>query len=741
MKNLFSKLLCVSLLSFSLVASAQDVTTAAPEPKPTVEPVVQTSTPAKTETSIEALELLFEIEALDRLSSLVGDQLGKWQPLDDVVKSAEDLAARQTVLAEKLKQHKRLSSWNLKRALDFKDLCSDLFKESEKFKKKYTDFITQSEATLTELKAKDDFFRGQATTLPDEAALANQDEIIGQAVARVGALISQVKRARLNYTSLYQANLTLLTNITALSNTLTKEIEKFKTERFKKNGKALYQKEFYNKVTKDELRRELSVENIFSDTSWQQLTRPPVYVVTLCWLVLTVTFMVFFAKRIQNEAERGDISALLIVFAALKIIDALSVPLALYRLFLFGACLVMTFFALQRAKKHATQHFLYYHMARLLAVLFFGAALTEFLGYHLLAVTILGGAVKTLVLFFVVGKLRVYFGGILPVLMQNTRLTRYQVFSLSQKALQNQVRVLFYLLLGSLTLVSLTMIWGTYENISEASLAVLGAGLHYTDHSITVGMIGQAVVATVIILSLSTFACRVLETKVYPANQISIGTGKSIGSLMQYATWLVVVMFVFSILGFEFKQLAIIFGALSVGIGFGLQHIVNNMVSGLILLFERPIRVGDLLEINNQWGWVEKVGLRSTIIRSDHKAQIIIPNSEFVTQRVVNLTFSEQDHRFSIAVGVAYGSDTALVQQIIIETALAHPLIMKDPAPKVYLLSFGEFSLNFELWATTSDVEKKKAIVSDLNLALEKKFKEKGIEIPFPRRDVHIKSL
>jgi small-conductance mechanosensitive channel len=178
-----------------------------------------------------------------------------------------------------------------------------------------------------------------------------------------------------------------------------------------------------------------------------------------------------------------------------------------------------------------------------------------------------------------------------------------------------------------------------------------------------------------------------------------------------------------------------------VGIGFGLQNIVSNFVSGLILLFERPIEVGDILNIEGQWGTVEKMGLRSTIIRSVTKAEIIIPNSDFVTRKVENLTFSDPDHRFSVKVSTEYGSDAARVLELLVAIAEAHADVSKETTPEAYFMEFGESALQFELFAWTKNLDGRRRIMSDLLTEIDRRFRAEGINIPFPQRDLHLRSI
>lgn len=199
-----------------------------------------------------------------------------------------------------------------------------------------------------------------------------------------------------------------------------------------------------------------------------------------------------------------------------------------------------------------------------------------------------------------------------------------------------------------------------------------------------------------------------------------------------------------SIAGFNFTSIAIVAGALSVGIGFGLQNIVNNFVSGLILLFERPIRTGDWIVVGNTEGYVRKISIRSTLIETFDRADVIVPNSEFISGQVTNWMLHDSWGRVIVPVGVAYGSDVRKVEALLIACANEHPLVLKDHEmlrpPSVLFRGFGDSSLNFELRAFISEIDQRITTISDLNFAIEQALRENDIVIPFPQRDVHIHS-
>jgi small-conductance mechanosensitive channel len=220
------------------------------------------------------------------------------------------------------------------------------------------------------------------------------------------------------------------------------------------------------------------------------------------------------------------------------------------------------------------------------------------------------------------------------------------------------------------------------------------------------------------------------------------GARQSIVALTSYAIVGLAILLALSIVGVEMQNLAIIAGALSVGIGFGLQNIVNNFVSGLILLFERPVRPGDWVVVGSTEGYVKKVSIRSTLIQTFDRADVLVPNSELIASQVTNWMLSDNFGRVIVPVGVAYGSDTGLVRDTLLKVAAAHPLVVVDHSrvsnPKVLFMGFGDSSLNFELRCFIREVDSRLITRSDLLFAIDAAFREEGIEIPFPQRVVHM---
>jgi small-conductance mechanosensitive channel len=233
----------------------------------------------------------------------------------------------------------------------------------------------------------------------------------------------------------------------------------------------------------------------------------------------------------------------------------------------------------------------------------------------------------------------------------------------------------------------------------------------------------------------------VLQTKVYEKAQLEQGARHAISSGVTYSIIVVAALIGLNIAGIPLKSLTIFAGAFGIGLGFGMQNIINNLVSGIIIFFEKPIKIGDVITLDKELaGKVEKISIRSTMINTFDRKTVVVPNSKFLESNVVNWVHGgDMLLRSKIVVGVAYGSDTELVKNCLLSVVGSHPDVKKYPAPIVRFAEFGDSSLNFELyfWAHIQD---RWMAISDLNFAIDKIFRENNIEIPFPQRDLHIRS-
>ncbi|MDB5602562.1 MAG: hypothetical protein JWN71_4606 [Xanthobacteraceae bacterium] len=227
-----------------------------------------------------------------------------------------------------------------------------------------------------------------------------------------------------------------------------------------------------------------------------------------------------------------------------------------------------------------------------------------------------------------------------------------------------------------------------------------------------------------------------LRTRLLPRAGLEPGLQHSVSALFGYAGAIAVVAIVLAELGIDLQKIAFIAGALSVGIGFGLQSIVSNFVSGLILLAERPIRVGDWVVVKNEEGYVRKISVRATEIETFERASVIIPNSEFITGVVKNWTHANTTGRVTVKVGVAYDSDPEKVREVLLACAREHPQVLQTPPPQALFLNFGESTLDFELRCYLANISFALTVRSDLHFVVLRRFREAGIEIPFAQREL-----
>ncbi len=211
--------------------------------------------------------------------------------------------------------------------------------------------------------------------------------------------------------------------------------------------------------------------------------------------------------------------------------------------------------------------------------------------------------------------------------------------------------------------------------------------------------------------------------------------------LVRLGIYTVGIILAFVASGIPMDKLTIIIGALGVGIGFGLQNVVNNLVSGVILAFEKPIQIGDVVEIGTRIGVVNEIGIRSSKISIYDGSTVIIPNGDLIAQHIVNWTHGNRNRRIEILMGVAYGSDVNLCQDIIEEVINSNKFIMKEPKPMILLTDFGASSVDFRVLFWTNDISRWLVTRSEVMRYIYQKFDEKGISIPFPQQDLHIRSI
>lgn len=366
-------------------------------------------------------------------------------------------------------------------------------------------------------------------------------------------------------------------------------------------------------------------------------------------------------------------------------------------------------------------------------------ALAAWIGYTALSVYLIGNLIGTALIIGALFLARALFAEWISIIMSREEVANW--LNLSNEGTStvrfwfiSLLQVLVYIsgavLIGAVWGIPLRDIWTVTYNLLTA-INIGGITISITD-------IASAILVLLVTLLVFRLGKALLRDTVLPQTRLDPGAQYSIATIFGYLGIVVSVVMAAVSLGVEFQNLLIIAGALSVGIGFGLQTIANNFISGLILLFERPIKVGDLIEIDNTLGHVTHINVRRTEVETFQRAEVMIPNSELISTSVINWTHSDRKARIEINVGVAYGSNTELVRETLVKAAENVDKVVTWPGADVLFLDFGDSSLNFQLRCFTSDVSSRITTASKLRFEIDRLFREAGIEIPFPQRVIHM---
>jgi len=240
---------------------------------------------------------------------------------------------------------------------------------------------------------------------------------------------------------------------------------------------------------------------------------------------------------------------------------------------------------------------------------------------------------------------------------------------------------------------------------------------------------------------LARLVTAVLEEDVYPRVKLGRGVGYAVSTVVRYGVLLLGFLMAVGAMGLGMDRITVLLGAFGVGLGFGLQNVVNNFVSGLILIFERPVQVGDSVEVASVKGKMTRIGIRSSTVRTFEGADVTVPNGTLLSDAVTNWTMSDRIRRIEVAVGVAYGTNPDVVIEVLREAEARQQGLVDDPAPQVLFVGFGESSLDFLLRAWVEDNDAWVTIRSELALAVNRGLAQRGVEIPFPQRDLHLRSI
>jgi small-conductance mechanosensitive channel len=460
----------------------------------------------------------------------------------------------------------------------------------------------------------------------------------------------------------------------------------------------------------------------------------------LLMVVMCFSFALLISAIIKASWKKRLLYALLVLIILFRLMDVLFLPHSFFRLFTFLTALtglMVCVWWTVKTRQHKDSFFIilgFYCAALVLVVV----VISEIWGQTEIS-EFMYAPIITSGLLLVVAWLMMYLSsGVLELAVKGSTFQRIKFAKLDTETLLQQLTFLTNVLIGFFILSLILTNLRIYEAPVDAFNGVISLGVNFGSSKITVGLLIVAFAIIVGAYLVSWLVQKTIVGGVLDKKQVSRGVQHAIGRLFHYAIVTVGFLLAFFMLGFELTEFVIIFSALGVGIGFGLQSFVNNFICGLILLFERPVRVGDNIDLGGQWAVIKRIGLRSTTVETFDLANMIIPNNDLINNQVTNWTLSNRIIRLIIPVGVAYGSDVTRVFETLTQCAKENPDVKENPEPVVLFRKFGESSLDFELRVWLSDVDNRLPIASDLHREIDRKFRETGIVIAFPQLDVHL---
>ncbi len=379
--------------------------------------------------------------------------------------------------------------------------------------------------------------------------------------------------------------------------------------------------------------------------------------------------------------------------------------------------------------------------ARIAAVVFLAAFIANALGYvsisGIAGNALLGSAYIAVILFatvriadgLIMFTLRIRPISLLSMVRHHRRFLRRRV--------QRTLRWIAALLWAIYTLELLSL----RTTVADSIRAGLSAKLEVGQLQLSLGNVVAFLGTVWLAFLLSRILRFILEEDVYPRAKLARGIPYAVSTMLHYTILFVGFLFAVAAMGIDMTRFTILAGAFGVGLGFGLQNIVNNFVSGLILLFERPVNVGDMIQVGERDGKLRHIGMRASVIRTLEGSEVIVPNGQLISEEVLNWTLSDQQRRLEVPVGVAYGTDPERVIELLTEMASKHPDVMLEPPPDTLFVGFGDSALNFLLRAWTNRFDRWVVIKSELAIGVHAALRDARISIPFPQRDLHIQTL
>ncbi len=476
------------------------------------------------------------------------------------------------------------------------------------------------------------------------------------------------------------------------------------------------------------------------------------------FIFLAITFVilpaVLIARRLAPPTMAPIVWALPILFLVDQVRDVIDTSPTVENLLLMGELLGAAGFVLwllqPRRMAKLSPEDLRTHSFRLIGAalrivvaLFALAVVTDAVGLtslaELLGSGVLGGAYRALFIYVLVKVFQslLAYALVLQPLRLLKMVSRHR--QLVRRRLERAIQLIAVLIWIYTTLAGFglaTLLRSTIERILTAGVAV-------GTLSITVADVATFGLTLWISLLLARFVDFVLQEDVFTRVRLARGVPYAVSSMVRYTLLFLGFLFALAAAGIQLSQMTVIVGGLGVGIGFGLQNIVNNFVSGMVLLFERPLQVGDTVQLKVQdlWGTIRRIGIRASVIQTFDGAEVIVPNGQLISDAVTNWTFSDRRRRIDVKVGVEYGTDAQRVIDLLLEVARSNERVLESPNPRAFFMEFGDSSLDFLLRVWVADFDEGYSTRSELSVAVQRALAEANIGVPFPQRDLHLRSV
>ncbi len=464
-------------------------------------------------------------------------------------------------------------------------------------------------------------------------------------------------------------------------------------------------------------------------------------------LVAQIIFFLILAEKVVSKRILKQLIILVVFFYSLKIVDIFShqdytghllllIINVLFLVWLFKTKIKSYLLAGLGFSKSAKSISVYYF--NLVVITAFFSFVTNVIGYINVSYFLFGGAISFSLFCILLYFWYAIMNNLIYVFLQMKKGEKFKLMYRERDIIFKYLSRILWVFSISLLIYVLTTILAIKIVVVNSFWNIMESPIEIGSFSITLYNIALFFIIIWFSMILSRFIQTILRDEILVRAKFDRGLPATISMLVRYSIITIGFFIALSAMGFEFSQLTVILGALSVGIGFGLQNIFNNLVSGLILIFERPIHIDDTIEVNNMVGQVRSIGIRTSNIRTLDGAEVVIPNGLLISNEVINWTLSDKKRRIEVNVGVAYGSDVKKVTKLLYQVIKEHEEAINFPPPMILFDEFADSSLNFRILFWTDNYSEWLRIRSDILFAVNDILEKENIVIPFPQRDVHM---